>query len=51
MDAATKPIPTFALQQLGDPNAVACEGDACGIVVDDHRSQALVNRQIDEGLV
>ncbi|MEL0626685.1 hypothetical protein V6245_06970 [Salinibacterium amurskyense] len=50
MDAATKPIPTFALQQLGDPNAVACEGDACG-VVDDRHSQALVNRQIDEGLV
>ncbi|WP_158000063.1 hypothetical protein [Salinibacterium sp. PAMC 21357] len=49
MDAATKPLPTFALQQLGDPNAVACEGDAC--IVDDHRSQALVNRQIDEGLV
>lgn len=49
MEAATKPIPTFALQQLGESNVGACEGDAC--VVDDHRSQALVNRQIDEGLV
>jgi hypothetical protein len=49
MDAATKPIPTFALQQVGDPNVGACEGDVC--VVDDHRSQAFVNRQIDEGLV
>ncbi|MGV8852349.1 MAG: hypothetical protein ACOH14_10060 [Rhodoglobus sp.] len=49
MDAATKPIPTFALQQVGDPNVGVCEGDAC--IVDDHRSQAFVNRQIDEGLV
>jgi hypothetical protein len=49
MDAATKPIPTRALQQVGDPNGGLCEGDAC--LVDDHHSQAFVNRQIDEGLV
>ncbi|WP_341954575.1 hypothetical protein [Salinibacterium sp. TMP30] len=49
MDAATKPIPTLALQQIGDPNVGVCEGAAC--IVDDHHSQAFVNRQIDEGLV
>jgi len=49
MDAPTKPIPTFALQQVGDPSVGVCEGDSC--VVDDHQSQALVNRQIDEGLI
>jgi NADH:ubiquinone oxidoreductase subunit E len=49
MDAATKPTPTFALQQVGDPNVGVCEGDAC--LVEDRHSQALVNRQIDEGLV
>jgi len=49
MDVATKPIPTFALQQVGDPNVGVCEGDAC--IVDHNRSQAFVNRQIDEGLV
>lgn len=49
MDAATKPLPTFALQQVGDPNVGACVGDSC--IVDDHHTQALVNRQIDEGLV
>ena len=49
MDTATKPIPTFALQQVGEPDVGSCAGDSCG--VDDHRSQALVNRQIDEGLI
>lgn len=49
MEASTKPIPTFALQQVGEPNVGACEGDAC--IVDERHSQAFVNRQIDEGLV
>ena len=49
MDAVTKPLPIFALQQVGDPNVGVCEGDAC--IVDSHHSQAFVNRQIDEGLV
>jgi hypothetical protein len=49
MDTGTKPIPTIALQQVGEPNVGVCEGDSC--LAADHRSQAFVNRQIDEGLV
>jgi len=49
MDPVTKPIPTTALHQVGEPNVGVCEGDSC--LADDHRSQAFVNRQIDEGLV
>jgi len=49
MDAATKPIPTFALTPVGDPTVGVCEGDAC--LVEDQHSRVLVNRQIDEGLI
>ena len=46
-EATTSAIPT--LIPLGDPDAVACEGDAC--VIPDHHSQAQVNRQLDADLV
>ena len=42
-DAATKP-----LQMLGD-SAAACIGDFCEVPA--HRSQAVVNRRLDEDAV
>ena len=30
-DVAASPARTIALQHLGDPNAIACEGDVCDI--------------------
>jgi len=49
MDAPTMPVPVIKLEQLGDPNAVVCEGDFCAIP--EHHQQAVVNRRLDEDLV
>ena len=43
------PLPIITLEQLGDPNAAACEGDFCEIP--QHHEQAIVNRAIDSDRV
>ncbi len=49
MDAPTLPLPIVTLEQLGDPNAAACEGDFCAIP--EHHQQAVINRKLDEDAV
>ena len=38
--------PTIRLQLLGDPAAVACEGDSCAVLT--ISDQATVNRRLDQ---
>lgn len=48
-DTATKPLSVIPLQSMGDPAALACDGDFC--LIPEHHNQAVVNRKLDENAV